>query len=176
MVAGSLFVCGVVSAADGGLDAGIDAGPDVDTDTDTDTDADAGCTTGEAECSGDPATWMWCNEANEWVETGCLPEDLSEGDFVYSTCNCDPSDPCEWTQDGYCDEGCLSVVGDGGMFDDSVDCTPVDGGSDSDSDIDTDADTDTDTGDAGPSGGDSGGCGCRTAGARPDHSFLSAVL
>jgi hypothetical protein len=169
MIVGSLFACGVVSAADGGLDAGIDAGPDVDTDTDT--DVDAGCTFGEADCTSDP--WMWCNEANAWVETSCLPiDELLE----YSTCNCDPSDPCEWSDDGYCDEGCLSVVGDGGMFDDSADCYDAGSDSDTDTDIDTDTDADTDTGDAGPIDGDSGGCGCRTAGARPDRSFLSAIL
>jgi hypothetical protein len=167
MVVGTLFVCGVVSAADAGLDAGPDASPDVDTDT----DVDAGCTFGEADCTSVP--WMWCNAANEWVETSCLPVD----DFLeYSTCNCDPSDPCVWTEDGYCDEGCLSVVGDGGMFDDTVDCAQFDAGTDTDADVDTDTDTDTDTGDAGPSGGDSDGCGCRTAGARPDRSFLSAIL
>jgi hypothetical protein len=166
----SMLLCGVADAADGGLDAGAD------TDTDTDSDTDAGCTTGEAECSGDPSTWMWCNAANEWVETGCLPADVSEGDFTYSSCNCDPADPCGWTLDNYCDDGCLAVVDE--MFDDSVDCTPYDGGSDSDSDVDVDADSDadTDTGDASPSGGDSGGCGCRVTGARLGRSLLSLVL
>jgi hypothetical protein len=162
MVASSMFVCAVASAADGG------------TDTDTDTDVDAGCTYGEADCSSDP--WMWCNAANEWVETGCLPVDEV---LDYTPCNCDSADPCGWAGDGYCDEGCLSVVDE--MFDDTADCTEFDAGTDTDTDTDSDADTDTDTstdtdtGDAGTGGG-SKGCGCRAAGAPADGSLLSIVL
>ncbi|MCK9460397.1 MAG: hypothetical protein M0R80_12230 [Proteobacteria bacterium] len=149
----SVLVCGVASAADGGLDAGVDAG----------------CTFGEADCASEP--WMWCNAESEWVETGCLPVDE---DFEYSPCNCAPSDPCEWAEDNYCDDGCLSVVAE--MFDDSVDCTEIDGGGDSDSDTDTDSDADTDTGDAGAGADDGGGCGCRLAGAQRERSFLSTIL
>jgi hypothetical protein len=109
------------------------------------------------------------------VETGCLPV----GDeFSYSPCNCDPADPCGWTEDQICDADCLLIPGMEEMFDDTVDCTPYDGGSDSDSDtdIDADSDVDTDTGDASPSGESSEGCGCSEVGVRLDRSLLSLVL
>jgi hypothetical protein len=154
-----MLPCGVATAADGGPDGGAD------------------CTYGEADCASDP--WMWCSEANEWVETACLESELPEGvAFTYSPCNCDPSDPCGWVDDDYCDEGCLLIPGVDVMFDDSADCTEYDGGTDSDSDadIDVDSDVDTDTGDASPSGESSEGCGCSATGARLDRSLLSLVL
>jgi hypothetical protein len=39
---------------------------------------------------------------------------------AYTACTCDPSDPCGWSNDGYCDSQC--AVKFGSMFDDSQDC------------------------------------------------------
>lgn len=154
IILAAVLSCGIAAAQDGGADGGVDAG----------------CTFGEADCEGDPP-WMWCNEDNEWVETGCLPVDDS---FTYSVCNCAPSDPCGWIEDSFCDEECLLVVDD--MFDDSVDCAPYDGGADTDADADVDADADTDAdADAGTGGGDDG-CGCGVAGTRSSGRLLAAVL
>jgi len=41
-------------------------------------------------------------------------------DLFYTTCTCDPADPCGWSNDGYCDAECLTVTEE--MFDDGSDC------------------------------------------------------
>jgi hypothetical protein len=46
----------------------------------------------------------------------------NECDFYMYTANtCQPSDPCEWANDGECDDACLNQTPT--MFDDSQDCT-----------------------------------------------------
>jgi hypothetical protein len=44
----------------------------------------------------------------------------SNNSGAYTACTCDPSDPCEWSNDGFCDNQC--AVKFGSMFDDSQDC------------------------------------------------------
>lgn len=61
-------------------------------------------------------------------------------DLVYSDCTCDPTDPCGWSNDGYCDEtDCLYYFGF--FFNDGDDCDPAD-----DDDDDDNADDDDDNG------------------------------
>jgi len=40
----------------------------------------------------------------------------------YTACTCDPSDPCNWAGDGYCDQTRCEAVLPGASFDDSSDC------------------------------------------------------
>ncbi len=47
----------------------------------------------------------------------------------YTACTCDPSDPCGWSNDGYCDSQCATKFGS--MFEDSNDCGGSSGKSDS---------------------------------------------
>ena len=57
-------------------------------------------------------------------------------DGYYTVCTCDPSDPCGWSNDSYCDEQCVTegIVGD--MFDDGGDCG-LDTGSETETFTDT---------------------------------------
>ncbi|MBN1945972.1 MAG: hypothetical protein JW797_09870 [Bradymonadales bacterium] len=48
--------------------------------------------------------------------------DGSCGRGVFNECTCSTDDPCNWINDGYCDEPQCSVVSPGGTFDDSIDC------------------------------------------------------
>jgi hypothetical protein len=55
----------------------------------------------------------------------------------YSACTCDPSDPCGWANDGYCDSKCSQY---GKTFDDGEDCgSGPTGGSESSADGSYDA-------------------------------------
>lgn len=46
---------------------------------------------------------------------------------AYTSCTCDPSDPCGWSNDGVCDSQCETKFGP--MFDDAQDCGGSSGGS-----------------------------------------------
>jgi hypothetical protein len=48
---------------------------------------------------------------------------------IYNDCTCDPSDPCGWSGDGYCDDVCGQIL-PGATFNDSADCgaAPAPGG------------------------------------------------
>lgn len=45
---------------------------------------------------------------------------------IYTNCTCGTADPCDWVENGGCDEFC-EVEYPGDFFDDSVDCTPAPG-------------------------------------------------
>jgi len=45
---------------------------------------------------------------------------------AYTACSCDPSDPCGWSNDGFCDSKCLTDFA--ATFDDSQDCGSSTGG------------------------------------------------
>jgi hypothetical protein len=81
-----------------------------------------------------------------------LPPELAcsemECDLGYYSVNtCAEEDPCNWSNDGLCDDPCADVADP--MFDDSLDC-----GTDSGMDTDVDTDSGADTG--GPEGSASG--------------------
>jgi len=109
--------------------------------------------------------------------------DLCDGacaDEFYNACACGPDDPCEWAEDGVCDEACVVSGYVEEMFDDSADCDPsMDGGTgtDTDSDADTDTGTGTDTdSDAGVAGSlgtlSDSACTCSHFGAAAPPSLL----
>jgi len=89
--------------ADGGLDAAADTDTDTDADADAGTDSDAG--------TGDTDTWD--DTCNGTCGGGTV-------EWGYNECTCDPSDPCGWGGDGYCDISCLEIVS--AMFNDDADC------------------------------------------------------
>lgn len=49
------------------------------------------------------------------------PCDGECGEGRYTACTCDPSDPCGWAADGYCDSNCYDSY-PGNHFDDTADC------------------------------------------------------
>ncbi len=124
-------------------DTTSDTGTGSDTGTDTDIDAavpcDAGCEEGVwNECTCDPSDPCgWAEDgmcAGQCIELGIVAEMFDDsvdcpGECtglcdrgVYVSCTCGSGDPCQWIEDGHCDDACLSagVVVD--MFDDSIDC------------------------------------------------------
>ncbi|MBI5486417.1 MAG: hypothetical protein HY905_03705 [Deltaproteobacteria bacterium] len=59
------------AAADGDADAEIGADGDADTGADGDADADAGCSSGDARCSGDRTALETCSAGGAWESTPC---------------------------------------------------------------------------------------------------------
>ncbi len=137
------------SGADSGNDADIggktDAGEDAGAnDAGRDAGRDAGSICGGA-CEDGDWTPCTCGPADPcgWSGNGicagyCIEHHIVEEMFededcngactgmceagVYLTCTCDASDPCEWSNDGHCDDFCLTGGVVDKMFDDAADC------------------------------------------------------
>ncbi|MBW2525784.1 MAG: hypothetical protein JRI23_16490 [Deltaproteobacteria bacterium] len=85
--------------------------------------------------SGQQTSLQQCLEACNPCDGSCGSGDYNSG--AYTSCTCGTTDPCGWSNDGYCDSQCQTKFGF--MFDDSQDCggssssppTPPDGSSSS---------------------------------------------
>ncbi|MCP4603158.1 MAG: hypothetical protein GY847_22030 [Proteobacteria bacterium] len=122
-----------------GKDTSSNQEPDSDSAEDAGLPCDAGCEKGEwTECTCDPSDPCGWSEdgmcAGYCIELGIVKKmfddskdcqgpctGLCQGG-VYLPCTCDPSDPCDWSEDDHCDDVCLSGYIVEEMFDDSADC------------------------------------------------------
>jgi hypothetical protein len=140
---------GIDEKADSGEDSGGDTETQSSSDEETDgtddvsdggMDCQGACEQGDwNECTcdiSDPCGWSNNGQCNGYcIELGIVDEMFDESDDcigectglcqsgVYVQCTCDSSDPCAWSNDGYCDDECIlnGIVEE--MFDDAADCS-----------------------------------------------------
>ena len=100
--------------------SGSDGGITIEEDTDTsDFDTETTAESTDSEGSTDTSSETEQDTVEVAKQTQCHGECILQ---TYSKCTCDPSDPCGWVNDRFCDAGCLTERTVEAMFDDSEDC------------------------------------------------------